>query len=416
MNSHDTTSTLLLACLRRTPPEDLAVQLAGLAPAQWTELIELAVEQTVPSLLYHRLKSHGYETLLPSAAQQTLQKKYYGIALRNMRLYQELGKITEAFNQQAIASVVLKGAHLAATVYETIALRTMGDIDIMMHQADLPAAIQQIQALGYRPIEPLLAIEDYLDYRHHLPPFVHPNAVATVEIHWTITSSIRTYTISMDKLWLHRIPITVANVATHGFCPEHLLLHVCMHATYQHQLRQGVRFLCDIAEIVQRYGNALDWDAITQQAIAWKWQRGLFLALYATQKLLGAPIPASVLHSLNPTARVVADIPTLQAMLFPIDRTLTSDSSPNFLSLYTAPQLSARLRLIQQRLFLPRKLLAVIYNVAPQSPWLPFYYVVRIQDLLRRYCHKLWRMWRGDHTIITIAGQNDQLQYWLEQE
>ncbi len=264
MNPTETTADLLLACLRQTPPDDLAAQLAQCSAEQWGQLLALAVEQNVPSLLHHRLKSHGYETLIPAAIGQTLQKKYYGIALRNMRLYQELGKLTEALNTQGIGNLVLKGAHLAAGVYESIALRTMVDIDIMVQQADLPAAIQQIQALGYQPVTPILALDTYLGYRHHLPPFVHPNAVASVEIHWTITRANHSYTISMEELWARTQPITLTNVATQGLCPEHLLLHVCMHATYHHWFQQGIRSLCDIDQIISRYKNQLNWDEVVQ--------------------------------------------------------------------------------------------------------------------------------------------------------
>jgi len=416
MNPAESIPDLLLACLRQTPPGNLGAQLAQLSLVQWEELTTLAVEQQVPSLLYHRLKSHGYESIIPKEVWQTLQKKYYGIALRNMRLYQELRKLTTALHTQGIPMLVLKGAHLAAGVYESIALRTIVDIDIMVHRADLPTVIQQLQALGYQPLMPLLTLDVYVDHKHHLPPFVHPNAAASIEIHWTITSSTRTYAVPMEDLWARSQLVTLSDSSVRTFCPEDLLLHICMHATYQHQLRQGIRFLCDIDEVVRRYRNELDWESIIQQAVEWKWQGGVFLALYATQKLLDTPIPEHVLRSLRPTRRALPDLPKLQAMLFFADRALVNASSPNFLNVMTTAQLSRKFRLIQQRLILPRQSLAVAYHISPRSPWLYLYYPVRLVDLLRRYLHKTLRMWRGDTEIVTIASQQEKIEQWLEQE
>ncbi len=416
MNLLGTIPNLLLACLRQTPPDDLTAQLAQLTREQWAQLLALAVEQHVPSLLYHRLKRLGDETIIPTAIGQVLQKKYYGTALHNMRLYQELGKLIDALHAEGITALVLKGAHLAAIVYETMALRTMADVDIMVQQADLPATIQQIQALGYQPITPLFSLDTYLTRYHHLPRFVHPDTVASIEVHWTITSSTRTYAISMEELWARSQPLTLTTITTRGLCPEHLLLHVCMHATYQHQLRQGVRFLCDIAAIVQHYGDALDWEVVIQQAIAWKWQHGIFLAFYATQEMLGTQLPAHVLPSLNPLNHTLPNQHEFQAILFPTDRALTNASSRDFLNLLSTPQLSQKLTLLWHRFFLSREEMATTYSVAAHSPRLYLYYPVRVKDLLGRYMHKTWRMWRGDPTITTLTRNQAQLQQWLEQE
>ena len=415
MSTTETISQTLLTCLRHTPTVQPNPSLSQLSPTQWEQLITLADAHQVTVLLYHRLKAHGGEALTPPAVWQSLQKTYYKNVFRNIKLYQELREITTALDEQKIPTLILKGAHLAATVYESIALRSMVDIDIMVPPHELTKAVEQLKALGYQPSTPWLSLDAYLTYNHHVPPFVRPNTVTILELHWRITRPQRAYSIPMDELWQRSTPITANGVTLQGFCPEDLLLHVCMHATYHHWFQQGVRFLCDVTEIIHRYGDQLDWDAIVQRAVAWEWQRGVFLALAAAQQLLGAQIPADVLKSLNRDECITFQVDELHALLFPEHPELLHSPTEYFLDFLKTPHVSAKLRLFTERLFLSRQEMAVKYAVDPHSRRLYFYYLLRFRDLAARFTHKTWRMWFGDPAMRTVTGQQEKLQEWLEQ-
>lgn len=408
-------SRLLLDCLRHTPPDQLSQRLHQLSAVQWEQLLALAEEHQVAALLYHRLKLQGYEATVPPATWQILQKGYYRTVFRNLQLYHELQEITTALQTQQIPTLVLKGAHLGAAVYDSMALRSMVDIDLLVPQSHLVAAIEQIKALGYQPSTPWLSLDAYLTYRHHVPPFIRPKAVAALELHWRITRPDCAYSIPMDELWQRSTTVTLNGATVQGFCPEDLLLHICMHATYHHWFQQGVRFLCDITELIHRYGEQLDWDAVVQRAVAWEWQRGVYLALAAAQQLLGAPIPAGVLRNLNRDKHISFHVDELQTLLFPEHPELLSSPTEYFLDFLKTPAWSTKLRLFAARLFLPAQEMAVKYDIDPRSRWLYFYYLLRLKDLSARFAHRTWRMWFGDPVMHTIKGQQEKLQQWLEQ-
>lgn len=415
MSITETISHGLLACLRRTLTDTLRQRLNQLSPTDWEQLIALADEHQVAALLYHRLKGHGCDALVPPGLWQFLQKCYYKNVFRNLQLYQELREITTTLHAKKIPILILKGAQLAATVYDSIALRSMVDIDILVPECELMAAVEQISAIGYQPSTPWLSLEAYLAHRHHVPPFVRPKAVASLELHWRITRPHRAYSIPMDELWQRSTTVTANGVTVQSFCPEDLLLHVCMHATYHHWFQQGVRFLCDITEIVNHYGDQLDWDAIIQRAVAWEWQRGVFMALAAAQQLLGAQVPADVLKSLNRDECITFQADELHALLFPEHPELLHSPTEYFLDFLKTPQVSAKMRLFTDRLFLSRQEMAVKYAVDPHSRRLYFYYLLRFKDLAARFTHKTWRMWFGDPAMRTVTGQQEKLQHWLEQ-
>lgn len=415
MYTTETICHTLLACLHHTPTNHLSQHLSQLSLEQWQQLIALADEHQVAALFYHRLKAHGYDVLAPTEIRQILQKTYYRNVFRNVKLYQEFREIITALQSEKIPTLVLKGAHLAATVYSSIALRSMIDIDIMVPPTDLSKAIEQLSTLGYQPSTPWRSLDAYLTYKHHVPPFTHPNAVASLELHWRITQPHRSYSIPMADLWERSTTATINGLAVQVFCPEDLLLHVCMHASYHHWFQQGVRFLCDITEIVHHHGERLDWDAIVQRATAWEWQRGVYLALAAAQQLLGAPIPAHVLKKLNRDQHIAFQMDELQTLLFPEHPDLLASPTEYFLDFLKTPELSTKMRLLTDRLFLSRQEMAVTYNLEPGSRWLYFYYVRRFKDLAARFAHRTWRMWVGDPAMHTVTGQQKKLQYWLEE-
>ena len=74
--------------------------------------------------------------------------------------------------------------------------------------------------------------------------------------------------------------------------PEDLLLHLCLHASFTHRFRVGLRACWDILETVNHYGQAIDWDLVVRRAQAWGIGRYVYLTLRLVRDLLGAGDPA----------------------------------------------------------------------------------------------------------------------------
>ena len=54
------------------------------------------------------------------------------------------------------------------------------------------------------------------------------------------------------------------------------------------------------------------------------------------------------------------------------------------------------------------------YEIDPGSHWFYLYYLRRFKDLSVRFAHRTWRMWVGDPAMLTVTGQQEKLQHWLE--
>jgi len=61
--------------------------------------------------------------------------------------YQELSDVLKQLQRGGIEVIVLKGAYLAKTVYQSEALRVIGDMDLLVKPADLSKAEKEMQNL-----------------------------------------------------------------------------------------------------------------------------------------------------------------------------------------------------------------------------------------------------------------------------
>lgn len=404
---------LLFACLKAEWAVTTATELAHLTDAAWAELFTLANVQSISPMLWQRLQSYGQLVHVPPALAHRLQTVIYAVTVRNLRLYHELGLILAQLRQQKIAVIVLKGAHLAATVYPEPGLRSMNDLDLLFHPADVPAAVAVLRALGYEPAGPINWTM-HLTTQHHLPRFGKPGVVAGIEVHWTITPPRQLYTIDSAELWARATPVTVAGVEVCGLCPEDLLLHICEHATYQHWLQHGVRPLCDIDAIGRYFAATLDWAQVVARAQQWGWTRGIYLALQLAQDLLATPIPPAVLAALqsdDALTRLVEATHGLRAG----DATYSQRISYDFGQLWQEKQLHQKVRKMLQHIFLPRDLMASVYRISPHSPKLYLYYPLRIIDLLVRYSRVSYQLRRKGTAGRVIVQRRTRLVTWLEE-
>jgi hypothetical protein len=87
--------------------------------------------------------------------------------------------------------------------------------------------------------------------------------------------------------------------------------------------------------------------------------------------------------------------------------------SPGLAHLMGERNLWTRLRKLLGRIFVSRVVIAKNYSLAPDSPWLYWYYLVRVKDLLRRHGHKAWQLGRHDPQVVQLAGRTRDLLVWL---
>ena len=152
MSNLDLTHRIL--CRLLSNPADVALTSAP-GPEDWRLLAATARREGVAPLLYYALKETEWPANVPPDVQADLRQAYYATTARNLLVYRELSRILAALSASLpLPVVVLKGAALAATLYPSIGLRPMGDLDLLVPKDRLDQAVAAIRALGYVPEGP----------------------------------------------------------------------------------------------------------------------------------------------------------------------------------------------------------------------------------------------------------------------
>jgi len=404
----------LLACLTRPVPADTAAACDALSAAEWQELRDIARIQRISALFHTRLhRFEGGHPQMPPTLREELATGFRERTMHNLFLFAEFRKIAEALQARDIPVVVLKGMHLAAAVYGEIGMREMEDMDILVPRDRLQAAADTLGALGYVSKEPL-DVEFWAQKQHHLPRL--RNASNTVvEVHWSVTWPGDSRALSdLEDLWTRAQPLTIAGCEVLGLSPEDLLLHLCIHASFQHMFYTGLRPICDLDATIRCYQAEMDWRLVCRLARQRQWQTGVRLMLHLTQHCLHTRIPILVWQELQP-AQDEAALAAAYRMLWTIDSDVSA-LPRNLATLWNRPNLLLRIWDLLKALVPNRFKIAKEYGLSARSP-LVWLYVPRYKiDLLRKHSKAFRQLQRSDPATREMALNKSTLMDWLYQD
>ncbi|TGO02861.1 hypothetical protein PN36_17935 [Candidatus Thiomargarita nelsonii] len=407
--NQETMGKLLLDCLHcREIDETRTAELNELRTADWESLVQFAVKQSVAPLLYHRLKTVYPKANIPASLKQNLQKFYLASVMRNTHLYSELSEVLKALRNEDIPVILLKGAHLAQTIYGNTVLRSMCDVDILIKKTDLLKAEEKLLEMGYSSSR-----EDDIDVacakHHHLPPLVKQGS-APIEIHWTINHPIHPFTIDTEGLWKRARPTTIAGVEVLVLSPEDLLLHLSLHSAYNNFFKQGLRSLCDIFETIRHYQNEIDWTQLEHRASQWNAKNPVYLILRLARELLPANVPDELLNALKPKKFDERLMVCANEQIFAKEND-TTNILPYGNLRGLVPERQGKS--VSMPKMLSPTIIAQIYKL-PQNSWrIYLYYPIRLTDLFLKYSYKLVQLLFHREERVKL-GEKYMLLKWLD--
>ncbi len=316
---------LLLGCLHWEAGRIRLDDLAGLSEEEWDGFLALAAEQRIRPLLYQRLIERGLDAAVPERVLAALWDVQRQTALRTMGYQTELAALAMELAAQDVPLIALKGIWLARAIYGNPALREMNDIDVLVRREHLSVAMDILSQRGHTPTQEV-DIEIDTATSQHLPRFIK-SGVAGFEVHWSLCRLNQPYSIDTGELWERVVPAQIGRASLSGLAPEDLLLHLCLHTSYQHQFIFGLRPSCDIAAVIERYGAELDWAVVVERAQRWRWERGVYLALRLAADLVGAAVTESVLSALRPADLSETVLATARSQLF-TEKAFSTETRP----------------------------------------------------------------------------------------
>ncbi|MCB0112582.1 MAG: nucleotidyltransferase family protein, partial [Caldilineaceae bacterium] len=248
---------LLLTCARLhvdTPHMAHARRLAEDNSIDWSAVYTLAQRHGVIPLLARHLPQIAPANL-PNWLLPRLQGDYATIAQHNLLRARALVSLARHLREDGIDAVFYKGAITASTLYGDLALRSFGDVDVLIRPEDLWQVRDLMLAQGYstdfQPADAAQAQRENCEWHfHHVPSRL------TVDLHWHVVPDTFAALLDEDALWARAEDAALlpgAPVTTLGALDQLLVLALNGAKTCWHDLK----CIGDVAAWLHRHG---DWD------------------------------------------------------------------------------------------------------------------------------------------------------------
>jgi len=394
----------LLAVLR-TDETTARRSAEALLPQEWREFCIEGEAHGILPLAHAVFRSSG--TSVPGFVEKRLRAAYLRTAEQNSIHYHYADRVFAACAEAGIEVIPLKGIDLARRVYDTIALREMSDIDILVRRGDLRSMDNILVDQGFRPLQafggPLLEEGHHLRYRH-------AEAGAMIEVHWDLMDPADRITVDIDALWERAVTVDGSTGMRRELSPEDLFLYLAVHLA-NHTFSLGLRGLYDMSAVMHVFGDRIDWSQLLKTAFRWNAARALQVNLRLLEELLHVPLPEGFFGKFGDIGFEESHYEVCRELVF-------ASYEPN------NPVFSLRLRregekspgfILESLLPAPRTI-ALKYPDARHPLEILFRYPLYYGERIRKYSGALWKLIRKDREALAAIDRQEsvlKVKRWL---
>lgn len=235
----------------------------GFSEADWQVLDACATQHRLRPLLLHSLRPVWQHWAVPEAVRNGWANSYARAAQRALNRQAATIAIARLFDRDAIPFAVLKGGALDRH-YGSPVLRPMRDIDVLVASGQAEQAFAALLDAGFvRRAEISGAVQ--VDYEHHkhLEALWCPRHRVAIEVHTALVDQPRgdaahDILLQIDTLLAGRRFETIGGARVPVLGWAETMLHLIVHAVYDHQLNNGPLVLSDCAFLAR--DPEADWD------------------------------------------------------------------------------------------------------------------------------------------------------------
>jgi hypothetical protein len=199
-----------------------------------------------------------------------------------------MNQLASKFSDAAISVIVIKGPALGVTAYGDPALRSFGDIDLLVQRDDLPRARDCLIEWGFSPLYERVSELTLVEEGHALE-FTSPNL--KVELHCDLISRYLRVPFDQHRVWSTARSIECAGREIPVLASDIQFVFICAHGA-KHEWMQ-LRLICDVAQLLDRMGDDEATNA-AELAASLNARRLVAIAVRAAQVIFSLKIPQSL--------------------------------------------------------------------------------------------------------------------------
>ncbi len=264
------------------------------ADVDWLLVAQLAEREHLLGVLWPELSAA--HVAIPDTIAAAMRRQALVSEFRMAALEAKLAQVVRLLAEHDIPVMLMKGAALATTRYGSFAQRPMGDLDLLVREAQAEEAWELLHGAGWRPERE--GMDGFYAKHQHLCPLVAPGGGnVVVELHRCLLYPHGPFQLPEDDVWTAASPVDVGGHTAWVPSPEHLALHLCIHFAWSHEMRFGLgRMVRDLGVL----SPVVDWDRLVRLAHATHAESCCYWPLRLAALLGGVPVPPEVTASLAP--------------------------------------------------------------------------------------------------------------------
>ncbi len=244
-------------------------------------------------IVYRNLAGYGVSDSVVKCAQQAYKTTW----LENERRFHEIAAVLEALNAAGIETMILKGVALALLYYRDLGLRSMGDVDLLVHPEQLHEALAALRGAGFRIVgrPPELLTDVYLFSRKAIN--LASAGMPMLDLHWRAIQEVRSDN-EEKAFWDGAAAVTLRDVPTRAMSATDQVLHICEHET-RWCPSPLPRWMVDLVMVFRVAGDAFDSDRTLDRARSLELLSPLAEALECLDAIVPHEVPQELLQGVR---------------------------------------------------------------------------------------------------------------------
>ncbi|MDB5685849.1 MAG: hypothetical protein JWR77_438 [Rhizorhabdus sp.] len=257
----------------------------ALSRSDWTELLSIAHAERLIGTLADRLASLPLPTPIMDALAEARVQADFG----RIQALWEVEMARRALAPHGIPLILLKGSAFAHAGLPAGDGRLIGDLDILVGRDRIDAAETAVLAAGWEWLkDDPYTHAYYRRWMHELPPLVHKDRGAMIDVHHTILPLTARRTPDADALIADSVEIAPD---VRMLSPADVIVHAATHLLADGDLAGGLRNLWDIDRLLRHFTiDPAFWPALSMRARRHEMRGPVALALRLSRRLYETPV------------------------------------------------------------------------------------------------------------------------------
>lgn len=299
------------AVRERLSPETRVILLSAGPPATDTEIADLLRggvdwrvlaatahrEKAVP-VLWRRIQRLGIESI-PAQVAGNFQTYSRLAEFRQDQLRQRLLEALDTLSDAGVEPVLLKGAALACTAYDSFLDRPMSDIDLLVDSDGLLRGWQALLDAEWRRVDDGPTPIDWLRH-HHLPPLLARGLQGIrLELHRALFSTGHPFTLAVSSFRERSRSLEFEGRRVLVPDPEDMVHHLSAHFGWSDGLTKGAWLAFRDLERLAASGQ-VEWPELVDRMAGTAAATCCYWTFRLARELAAVDIPEEAIRSLRP--------------------------------------------------------------------------------------------------------------------